>query len=129
MSGKYVSWEEAVAWLIAQPDQQELARDCYFDSSPEDAAERYSRSDEWKAIGALLPSRPGLALDVGAGRGIASYALAKAGWTVVAIEPDASALLEGEPFSQLHSPRGCRSRWWRSLASAYLVSQLHSISS
>ena len=93
MSGKYVSWEEAVAWLIAQPDQQELARDCYFDSSPEDAAERYSRSDEWKAIGALLPSRPGLALDVGAGRGIASYALAKAGWTVVAIEPDASTLV------------------------------------
>lgn len=93
MSGKYVSWEEAVAWLVAQPDQQELARDCYFDSSAEDAAERYSRSDEWKAIAALLPSRPGLALDVGAGRGIASYALAKAGWTVVAIEPDASTLV------------------------------------
>ena len=90
MNGRYVSWEEAVAWLAAQPDQQELVRDCYFDSSPEDAAERYSRSDEWKAISALLPSSPGLALDVGAGRGIASYALAKAGWTVVAIEPDAS---------------------------------------
>ncbi len=90
MSGRYVSWEKAVAWLAAQPDKQELVRDCYFDSSPEDAAERYSRSDEWKAIGALLPSSPGLALDVGAGRGIASYALAEAGWTVVAIEPDAS---------------------------------------
>ena len=90
MNGRYVSWEEAVAWLAAQPDEQELVRDCYFDSSPEAAAERYAQSDEWKAIGALLPPSPGLALDVGAGRGIASYALAKAGWTVVAIEPDAS---------------------------------------
>ncbi|MGE0470235.1 MAG: SAM-dependent methyltransferase [Candidatus Nitrospira kreftii] len=90
MSGRYVSWEEAVAWLATQPDKQELVRDCYFDSSPEDAAERYSRSDEWKAIVVWLPSSPGLALDVGAGRGIASYALAKAGWTVVAIEPDSS---------------------------------------
>jgi SAM-dependent methyltransferase len=90
MSDNYVSWEEAVAWLVAQPDKQELVRDCYFDSSPEAAAERYSQSDEWKAIRALLPSLPGRALDVGAGRGIASYALAKAGWSVVAIEPDPS---------------------------------------
>ncbi len=90
MSDKYLSWEEAVAWLVAQPDKQELVRDCYFDSSPEAAAERYSQSDEWKAIRALLPPVPGRALDVGAGRGIASYALAKAGWNVVAIEPDPS---------------------------------------
>ncbi len=90
MSGKYLSWEEAVAWLVAQPDKQELVRDCYYDPSPEAAAERYSQSDEWKAILALLPSVPGRALDVGAGRGIASYALAKAGWSVVAIEPDPS---------------------------------------
>lgn len=90
MSDKYVSWEEAVAWLVAQPDKQELVRDCYYDPSPEVAAERYSQSDEWKAIRALLPSIPGRALDVGAGRGIASYALAEAGWSVVAIEPDPS---------------------------------------
>lgn len=93
MSGKYVSWEEAVAWLVAQPDKQELVRDCYFDSTPESAAARYSRSDEWNAIFALLPAVPGRALDLGAGRGIASYALAKAGWTVVAIEPDPSDLV------------------------------------
>ena len=93
MSGKHVSWEEAVAWLVAQPDKQELVRDCYFDSTPESAAARYSRSDEWNAIRALLPVIPGRALDLGAGRGIASYALAKAGWTVVAIEPDPSNLV------------------------------------
>ena len=90
MSDKYVSWEDAVAWLVAQPDKQELVRDCYFDSSPETAAERYIQSGEWKAIETLLPSIHGRALDVGAGRGITSYALAKSGWSVVAIEPDAS---------------------------------------
>jgi SAM-dependent methyltransferase len=88
MSDRFVSWEEAVAWLVAQPDKQALVKDCYFDSSPEAAAERYSQSDEWKAISALLPHVPGRALDLGAGRGIASYALAKAGWSVVAMEPD-----------------------------------------
>jgi len=93
MSGKHVSWEEAVSWLVAQPDQQDLVRDCYFDSTPESAAARYSRSDEWNAIRALLPTVPGRALDLGAGRGIASYALAKGGWTVVAIEPDPSDLV------------------------------------
>lgn len=93
MSGNYVSWEEAVAWLAAQPENQELVKDCYFDSSPEDAAERYSRSQEWNAINIFLPAVPGRALDVGAGRGITSYALAKAGWNVVAIEPDASQVV------------------------------------
>ncbi len=90
MSDKYLSWEEAVAWLVAQPDKQELVWDCYYDSSPEIAAERYSKSDEWKAICALLSPVSGLALDVGAGRGIVSYALAKAGWSVVAMEPNPS---------------------------------------
>ena len=93
MNDKYVSWEDAVAWLVAQPDKQELVRDCYFDLSPESAAARYARSDEWNAIRALLPAVPGRALDLGAGRGITSYALAKAGWTVVAIEPDPSNLV------------------------------------
>lgn len=93
MSDKYASWEEAVVWLAAQPDKQELVRDCYFDSSPEEAAERYAQSDEWSAIGTFLSSVPGRALDVGAGRGIASYALAKAGWKVVAMEPDASKVV------------------------------------
>lgn len=95
MSDKFVSWEEAVAWLVAQPDKQDLVRDCYYDASPEVAAKRYSESDEWTAIAAVLPSTPGRALDLGAGRGISSYALAKEGWSVVAVEPDPSALVGG----------------------------------
>jgi SAM-dependent methyltransferase len=40
-----------------------------------------------------LPSNTGYALDIGAGRGISSYALAKDGWQVTALEPDPSQLV------------------------------------
>ena len=106
MNDKYLSWEEAVSWLVGQPDKQELVRDCYFDSSPEAAAERYSQSDEWKAIRVLLPSAPSRALDVGAGRGIASYALAKAGWSVVAIEPDPSDFVGRGAIQKIAQSKG-----------------------
>lgn len=95
MSDRFLSWEDAVAWLVAQPDKQDLVRDCYFDPLPQTAAIRYWQSDEWKAIRALLPPGPGRALDLGAGRGIASYALAKEGWSVVAVEPDPSDFVGG----------------------------------
>ena len=91
---KFVSWEAAVDWLVAQPDQQELVRACYYDRPVERAAERYWQSHEWQAIRRLLPAaNSGRALDVGAGSGISSYALARDGWTVTALEPDASALV------------------------------------
>lgn len=93
MSDEFLSWEEAVVWLIAQPDKQDLVHDCYYDASPELAASRYWQSDEWNAIQGLLPAVPGRVLDLGAGRGIASYALAKESWDVVALEPDPSNLV------------------------------------
>jgi SAM-dependent methyltransferase len=42
---------------------------------------------------AYLPHPAGLVLDIGAGRGISSYALAFGGWQVVALEPDPSSLV------------------------------------
>lgn len=88
-----MTWEQAVQWLRQQPDQADLVRDCYFDDPLETAAERYAASPEWRALEALLPGAPGLALDLGAGRGISSYALARAGWRVTALEPDPSDLV------------------------------------
>lgn len=44
-------------------------------------------------MSALLPSPAGRALDLGAGRGISSYALARDGWQVTALEPDPSPLV------------------------------------
>jgi SAM-dependent methyltransferase len=90
---KFTSWEEAVAWLIAQPDQQEVVRACYFDRPPLLAAQRYYQSAEWEAVRRMLPDKNGSVLDVGAGMGIASYAFALDGWQVTALEPDPSNLV------------------------------------
>lgn len=89
-----LSWEQAVEWLRSEPEKQDLVRACYFDDPLAEAAERFWNSVEWKSIAALMPpAGDGRALDLGAGRGISSYALAKEGWTVTALEPDPSALI------------------------------------
>lgn len=87
------SWEGAVRWLLAQPDQAELARSAYLDLPLAGAARRYRASAEYAALKPLLPSPPGRALDLGAGNGILSYALASDGWRVTAVEPDPSDLV------------------------------------
>lgn len=54
---------------------------------------RYWESPEWQAIRTFLPRPGGTALDIGAGNGISSYALAKDGWHVTALEPDPSKIV------------------------------------
>jgi SAM-dependent methyltransferase len=90
--GNY-TWEQAVQWLRDQPDQDWLVRACYYDDPLLQAAERFANSDEWLAVRDFLPQPPGLALDLGAGRGISSYALARDGWQVTALEPDRSPVV------------------------------------
>jgi SAM-dependent methyltransferase len=93
MSDKLSSWEEAVVWLRSQPDQIELVRACFYDDPLRVAAERYYASTEWQAIRRLIAGKHGTALDLGAGRGISSYALARDGWRVSALEPDPSRVV------------------------------------
>lgn len=100
-TSKFASWEQAVKWLRDQPDQRELVLASYYDDPLPAAAERYHQSEEWMAIRTLLPKTPGRALDVGAGRGIASYALALEGYQVTALEPDASALVGADAIRSL----------------------------
>ena len=88
-----LSWEDAVRWLKGQPDQAELVRDCFYDDPIITAATRYYASTEWRAVRHELPDTPGMVLDIGAGRGISSFALAKDGWNVVSLEPDGSDLV------------------------------------
>jgi len=90
---KLLSWEDAVVWLRNQPDRRQLVLDSFYDDPLIKAAERYHDSGEWQAISRILQGRTGKALDVGAGRGIASYALAKDGFKVTALEPDPSAIV------------------------------------
>lgn len=97
----FQTWEEAVSWLISQSDKQELVQACYYDSPLKSAADRYCQSDEWQEIQKYLPLNPGQALDIGAGRGISSYALAKDGWQVTALEPDPSELVGAGAIQKL----------------------------
>lgn len=87
-----MTWEEAVAWCLDNPDFQDLARNSYF-GDPIEAASLYRQSAEFAAIKRLLPSTKGKAVDLGAGNGILSWALATEGWTVTAVEPDESSLV------------------------------------
>lgn len=88
-----MTWEQAVDWLRRQPGRSELVQACFYDDPLLEAARRYHASSEWLALGEWLPGVPGKALDLGAGRGIASYALARDGWQVTALEPDTSTLV------------------------------------
>lgn len=96
-----LTWEQAVQWLREQPKQKWLVDACYFDDPLLEAAERFAQSEEWQGTVDLLPQKTGKALDLGAGRGISSYALAKAGWQVTALEPDPSLLVGGGAINSL----------------------------
>jgi 2-polyprenyl-3-methyl-5-hydroxy-6-metoxy-1,4-benzoquinol methylase len=87
-----MTWEDAVRWCMAEPSMSALARAAYFDE-PVAAALRYQASAEFGAVRALLPPKAGRALDLGAGNGILSHALAREGWAVTAVEPDPSELV------------------------------------
>jgi SAM-dependent methyltransferase len=101
-----MTWEEAVLWLRAQPAQAELVRACFYDDPLPAAAERYYRSSEWRGVRRLLPPAGGKALDVGAGRGISAYALARDGWQTTAVEPDASGVVGAGAIRQLARETG-----------------------
>lgn len=96
-----LTWEEAVQWLRNQPDQTFLAQACYYDDPLLETAKRFANSEEWQAVRLLLNRLTGLVLDLGAGRGISSYALASDGWQVVALEPDSSNLVGTGAIYQL----------------------------
>jgi len=101
-----VTWEQAVAELLADPERAALARDCYYDGTELEAGQRYWGDAEWQAVRKLMPPAAGQALDIGAGRGIVSYALARDGWRVSALEPDPSTLVGAGAIRKLAEATG-----------------------
>jgi SAM-dependent methyltransferase len=88
---KRMTWEQAVRWVRARPGQEATVRVNYFDLPVASAAERFHAGEEFAEIVRLLGDGAGRrVLDYGAGNGVSSYALARAGWYVAALEPDPS---------------------------------------
>jgi SAM-dependent methyltransferase len=88
-----VNTAEAIGVLREDPRHAQLVRDSYLGEDVRESAERFSGSAEFADVLALAGSRlpGGMVLDVGAGNGIASFALARSGARVVfALEPDLS---------------------------------------
>ncbi len=85
-----LSSEKAVAIFKKQTASAESIQNNYFDDDVFTAAKRFAQSDEWRATRRFFGNLKGRALDLGAGRGIASYALVKDGWDVDALDPDPS---------------------------------------
>lgn len=86
-----LTWEDAVRWYRSQPGNETAIRDNFFDLPVYQAAQRYAKGEEFAEVLRLLgPGNGRTCLDVGAGNGIASYALAMNGWSVTALEPDPS---------------------------------------
>lgn len=103
------SWEQAVLEFRAEARNLGFALDAYYDDPLMGAAERYWLSTEWQAIRAWLPRQQGLrVLEIGAGRGIASYAFARDGHDVTALEPDPSPIVGAQAIRQLAQDSGLR---------------------
>lgn len=88
------SYENAVAWMRAQPEHSDLVKLCYLDEDNLVAARRFASSEEFAALNRLLKLSPSAAklriLDIGCGNGIASYSFASLGHKVIAVDSDAS---------------------------------------
>jgi len=85
---------------------QEAMKACYVDDDVVQCAKRFADSEEFQAVKEVLkkyhviPSHSSL-LDIGAGNGIASWAFANWGFTVEAVEPEASPLVGYQAINKL----------------------------
>lgn len=91
-----ITTEQAILNTMQTEKGRKNAFLCYYEWDVKSAYHRFVSSEEWLAVLKLLskynpPSKN--ALDLGAGNGIASYALEKSGYSVTALEPDTSELV------------------------------------
>jgi ubiquinone/menaquinone biosynthesis C-methylase UbiE len=95
------SWEQAVLEYCRTLDNTQAVLDNYFDEDVVEAAERFYNSVEFAETLRLLPQSAKNLLEIGAGRGIASYAYAKKGFNVTALEPDPGKFIGASAIKML----------------------------
>jgi hypothetical protein len=106
------TWEQAIEILRNDPQHQKLIFDSYLTADFEGNCQRFYASTEFtevlRLINELLPGAQKV-LDVPAGNGIASFAFAKSGFKVTAIEPDPSASVGRGAIEYIRQKEDC----WR----------------
>ena len=86
--------EEAIRLLREDPVERQRLVDAYYEPDPASCARAFAASDEFAEVCRLAGPLAGRrVLDLGAGNGIASYAFARAGARVTALEPDPSPVV------------------------------------
>ena len=90
-----ISWEETIRLARSRPEFAQVLHDSYLGSDIFAEAERFAHSIEFaetlKLIREFAPGAKSV-LDIGAGTGISSYALSRAGYEVTSTDPDPSGI-------------------------------------
>jgi SAM-dependent methyltransferase len=88
------SYETAVQTMRERPHMREFVARNFLDEDLHDAVARYAREKEFETVVRALRAAGAVrVLDLGAGRGLTSLALLRAGFQVVSVEADASEVV------------------------------------
>ncbi|MCL2010932.1 MAG: class I SAM-dependent methyltransferase [Synergistaceae bacterium] len=84
--------------------------DSYLEFDPAEAALRYKESEEFAEIRRILAQKKpaGVVLDIGAGNGILSFALAEQGYQVLALEPGNGAVTGRQAIMAIQNATGTK---------------------
>jgi ubiquinone/menaquinone biosynthesis C-methylase UbiE len=88
-----MTWEETIQYIRTKPEYKYLVEKAYFEENLPLNVERFIKSEEFLETLAILKKYQPVAtsiLDIGAGNGISSIALALSGYEVSVVEPDKS---------------------------------------